>query len=129
MKTKFLNIDLDLFNLDPEDTKKVLEIWGDRVVEMYNGPTEKGHLLSLELTYNSSDLSEIIGKWILLFSDLRPIFGSKPLSYATKILNVGIQAGTEHSTLFCVSSELLNSISYYDTDLTFTIYGYQEEDS
>lgn len=128
MKTKFLNIDLEIYNLSPEQRKEILDDFGDTVVEMYNGPTANGELLSLELASNESELEDVLRSWAKLLSIRGPV-ALRLLEQAKVRLDIGIQAGTEHSTLFCIPPDLLWRFAFPSIEIAFTIYGYQEEDS
>ena len=137
MKTHFLNIDLDLYGLNQEKSKILLEALGEHVCVMYNDLDNEQHLLSLELMKEGSTITETLNLWLNMFTHFPPkkdIIGMKKLTAqlilkeARKVLDIGVQAGTDQETMdFNIPNKMLFDCARHGIELKFTIYGSHAE--
>jgi hypothetical protein len=115
--TAFLNVDLDLRGVPRID--ELLDALGDEVVILNRG----ANTVSVELAKQPQSAEEAVLELISLVERLPSTLREAWHHGEARVLNIGIQAGTEPQTFHCgLSREAIRRLAVIDGEVVVTVY-------
>jgi hypothetical protein len=123
--TRFLNVDLDLYDTDPLDD--LVDAFGRRVLTLYNGGEQGRYRAHLELSRTTRTADQTIRQFVRLIKALPPRARRRWNRAKTRELNVGVQSEVRpYAESFPLEVETIQAAASVNARIGFTVYGAKE---
>jgi hypothetical protein len=123
--TRFLNVDLDLYDTDPLDD--LVDSFGRRVLTLHTGGARGRYRAHLELSRTAKSADQTIREFVRLIKGLPPRARRRWNLATTREFNVGVQSEARpYAESFPLEAGTIQAAASVNARIGFTVYGAKE---